>query len=261
MTQATDLDPAEPNIVRGEAAPSSGYERVLAFLRDQLLSGRLRAGDRLLSERDLATQLGVSRPVIREALRALAAFGAVDIRHGQGTVVRRPDLSAFGEFFSFVLAQQADAVEDVMEARVAIELHAIRLACRRAGPSDLDQCEEALRRIVATIDNVVEGGRADFHFHEVLVRAAHSPTLSSIYVATSNLLMHSHIERRREILDVEGIETFLIDHHRAIFSALVARDVEQAEKLLRAHFEIGGEFRRRARISDAARRYSSEAGR
>lgn len=244
-------------ITRDRASVGTDYERVLSFLREQLLSGRLKVGDRLLSERDLANQLGVSRPVIREALRALAAIGAVDIRHGQGTVVKRPDLSAFGEFFSFVLAQQSEAVEDVMEARIAIELHAVRLACRRAGPSDLDQCDAALQRIVETIDDPVEGGKADFNFHESLVRAARSPTLTSIYLATSNLLMRSHIARRSEIMNVDGIKGFLIDHHRAIFSALVERDENRAEELLRAHFDIGSEFRRRARLNKAAQKYSS----
>ena len=57
-------------------ANEDGYDRVLSFLRDQLVTGRLKTGDRLLPERDLASALGVSRPVIREALRALATLGA-----------------------------------------------------------------------------------------------------------------------------------------------------------------------------------------
>ena len=88
---------------------------MLAFIRDQLLSGRVKVGDRLLAERDLATALGVSRPVVREALRSLAAIGAVDICPGQGTVVKQPSFSALADFFSFVLAQQSGALDDVME--------------------------------------------------------------------------------------------------------------------------------------------------
>ena len=101
-------------------------------MREQLLTGRLKAGDRLLPERELATRLGVSRPVIREVLRALAAMGVIDIRHGHGSVVRRPDFSEMGDLFTLMLAQDDEVVEDVMEARIAIERHAIRLACSRA---------------------------------------------------------------------------------------------------------------------------------
>ncbi|MBO9112626.1 MULTISPECIES: FadR/GntR family transcriptional regulator [Rhizobium/Agrobacterium group] len=228
------------------------YERVLGFLRDQLSTGKLKVGDRLLSERDLAAQMGVSRPLIREALRALAALGAVDIRHGQGTVVRQPDLSIFGEFFSFILAQQAEAIDDVMQARIAIELQAVRLACRRATAVDFDRCGDAMLEIVATISNPEEGGAADFKFHEMLVRAAHSPTLLSLYIATSNLLRQSHVTRRTQILNVEGIQSFLIDHHQQIYQALLRRDEAKAVELLQAHFDIGAAFRRRAKFGDLA---------
>jgi DNA-binding FadR family transcriptional regulator len=72
---------------------SKGFEKVFAFLRDRLLAGSLRPGDRLIPERELATQLGVSRPIVREALRALTVLGVVEIRDRVGTIVRRPDIS------------------------------------------------------------------------------------------------------------------------------------------------------------------------
>jgi len=236
----------EINITRFPDA-ASGYDRVLAFMRDQLLSGRLKTGDRLLSERDLASALGVSRPVIREALRALAAIGAIEIQRGHGAVVRKPDFSVLAEFFSFVLAQQMDAVDDVMEVRIAIERHAIRLACRRAHASDIENVSLAFQRIVETMDDPVAGGAADFHFHTVIVEAAHSPTLSSVYAAIANLLKRSHMERREQIMHVENIDAFLIDHHAAIMHALEERDENRADQLLAEHFEIGAEFRRKAR--------------
>jgi DNA-binding FadR family transcriptional regulator len=231
-------------ITRDAVGPAGGYGRVLAFIRDQLLSGRVKVGDRLLSERDLAGVLGVSRPVIREALRSLAAIGAVEIRRGQGTVVRRPNFSVLGDFFGFVLAQQSNALDDVMEARVAIERHAIRLACFRATPSDIERISDAFDRIVRTMSDPSLGGAADFHFHTMIVEAAHSATLSSIYAAISNLLQRSHAERRLKIVNVKGIDSFLIDHHREILDAIVARDSARAEELLAAHFEIGANLRR-----------------
>lgn len=234
------------SIIRDENEAKGGYERVVTFLRDQLLSGQLKTGDCLLPERELAVRLKVSRPVLREALRALAMIGAVEIRHGVGTIVKRPDVSTLGEFFTFVLAQQADVVDDIMEARVAIEHHAIRLACRRATQADLDRIADALDLIVETIHEAEAGGVADFRFHEAIVRAAHSPTLVSIYGSLASLMMRSHLDRREKIIQVEGIDAFLIDHHRLIFSAVVSRDAPKADDLLTRHFEIGADFRRRA---------------
>jgi DNA-binding FadR family transcriptional regulator len=243
----------EITITRYQGVTASGYDRVLAFMRDQLLSGRLKTGDRLLSERDLANALGVSRPVVREALRALAALGAVEIQRGQGTVVRKPDFSALADFFGFVLAQQTDAVDDVMEVRIAIERQAIRVACKRALASDLENVARAFEHIVKTMDDPVAGGAADFHFHTTIVEAARSPTLSSVYAAVANLLERSHMERRKQIMNVEGIDSFLIDHHAAILKALQNRDADRADALLADHFEIGADFRRRAHLLHAVK--------
>lgn len=238
----------EISITQDETS-QSGYERVLGFVREQLLSGKLKAGDRLLPEREFAARLGVSRPVIREVLRALAAMGVIDIRHGQGSVVRKPDFSEMGDLFTLMLAQNAEVVEDVMEARIAIERHAIRLACQRATAADMQRLEEAMRAIVATVNDAVAGGEADFEFHTRLVEAAHSPTLSSLYGAISNLLKRSHMQRRERISDVAGIDDYLIDHHKAVLAALVERDVERADRLLVEHFQIGRDFQRRALIA------------
>ena len=61
-------------------------------------------------------------------------------------------------------------------------------------------------------------------------------------------MQRSHLDRREQIIQVEGIEAFLIDHHRAIFAAIVERDEDKADELLSRHFEIGADFRRRATI-------------
>jgi GntR family transcriptional repressor for pyruvate dehydrogenase complex len=236
------------SITQGDGS-QSGYERVLSFVREQLLSGKLKAGDRLLPERELAVKLGVSRPVIREVLRALAAMGVIDIRHGHGSVVRKPDFSEMGDLFTLMLAQNAEVVDDVMEARIAIERHAIRLACQRATAADMRALETAMRGIVATVGDPAAGGEADFEFHQRIVEAAHSPTLSSVYAAISNLLKRSHMQRRERISDVEGIDAYLIDHHKMVLAALMARDVERADKLLAEHFKIGRDFQRRAMIA------------
>ncbi|MFB0709776.1 FadR/GntR family transcriptional regulator [Buttiauxella noackiae] len=235
-------------ISREKTEHISGYDRVVKFLREQLLSGELKAGDSLLPERDLSARLGVSRPVLREALRALAMIGAVEIRHGVGTVVTKPDVSILGEFFTFVLAHQPNVVDDVMQARIAIERQATRLACRRAVQSDYDRLAACLSDIVDTIHIPESGGLADFRFHEAIVNASGSPTLINMYQSISVLMHRSHLDRREQIIQLEGIEEFLIDHHRAIFAAIVDRNEEKADELLGRHFEIGADFRRRATI-------------
>ncbi len=233
-------------IVQQAGGSEDGYERVVSFLREQLATGHLKTGDRLLPERDLATALGVSRPVIREALRALATLGALEIRRGFGTVVREPNFEALSDYFGLVLAQRAGGVDDVLQARIAIERQAIRLACSRAHAQDLDKLSQALRAIKDTIDDPVQGGAADFHFHTMIVESAHSPALSSVYAAVSKLLQQSHLERRHVIAQVAGVDAYLVDHHEAILQAIRRKDAAQADALLSEHFEIGANLRERA---------------
>lgn len=244
------------NIVQRADPSADGVDRVLSFLRDQLLTGQLKTGDRLLPERDLATALGVSRPVIREALRSLATLGAVEIRRGFGTVVREPNFTALADYFALVLAQQAGAVDDVMQARIAIERQAIRLACGRALTPDLERLSHALQVIRETINDPMRGGAADFHFHTMIVEAAHSPALSSVYAAVAKLLQQSHLARRKVIANVPGVDSYLIDHHEAILLAIKRRIPSEADALLAEHFEIGANLR-----EDASRAAEQRSGR
>ncbi|GGA50192.1 FadR/GntR family transcriptional regulator [Pelagibacterium lentulum] len=233
-------------LTRQGDAEAKGYDKVFAFVRQQLISGQMKAGDRLVPERELATRLGVGRPVIREVLRALAAIGVIEIRHGYGSVVRRPDFAELGDLFTMMLAQQDEVVEDVMEARIAIERQAIRLACARATSADLAALGEALRRVEKTVNDPQAGGEADFAFHAALIAAAHSPTLASLHAAIAVLLKRSHFERRKRITRLSDIDTYLIEHHRELLAAVVARDADTADRLLVQHFQIGSDYQRRA---------------
>lgn len=242
-------------IIQQSDGSEDGYDRVVSFLREQLVTGHLKTGDRLLPERDLAAALGVSRPVIREALRALATLGALEIKRGYGTVVREPNFEALSDYFGLVLAQQAGAVDDVMQARIAIERQAVRLACTRALATDLDKLSQALQAIKDTIDDPVKGGAADFHFHTMIVESAHSPALSSVYAAVAKLLQKSHMERRQVIAHVPEVDAYLVDHHEAIMQAIRRKDASQADALLAEHFEIGASLR-----EDAARAGERQPG-
>lgn len=234
---------------RTDGGGERGYDRVFGFVRQQLVAGDLRAGEVLAPERELATRLGVSRPVVREALRALAAIGVIDIRHGYGSVVRKPDFAELSDVFTLMLAQHEEGVEDIMEARIAIERQAIRLACRRASASDIDRLRAALAEIAATIRDPVGGAAADFRFHSLLIDAARSPALRTLYAAIEVLLRQSHLRRRARISELPEVETYLVEHHREILDAVIRRDEAEADALLSAHFEIGSDLQRKSAIS------------
>ncbi|MDQ8732225.1 FadR/GntR family transcriptional regulator [Bradyrhizobium sp. LHD-71] len=235
------------------ADSASGFERVLAYLRERLLDGTLKPGERLMAERELVRQLGVSRPIVREALRALHMLGIVEIRDRIGTVVKRPDASALKDFFTLALAQQADLIDDVMEARIAIECQAVRLACERATIADFEKLQRALIRIGETIDDADTGSAADFDFHRAIVLAARSPTLAMLHESMATLLAISHRNRRLLVQRFDSMKSYLVDDHKRVFDAIVKRDPDRAEVTLRRHFAIGDEYRRRAVIGEGDR--------
>ncbi len=239
-------DPATLDIVRseGDDAPG-GAARVFTFFRDKLLAGELKAGDRLLAERELALALGVSRPVLREALRSLAMLGLLDIQHGRGAFVRSADASVLGQALTLCLAPEPNILDDVLQARIAIECQAIRLACERASERDLQALAGMLDTLVESLHDPEKGGQADYAFHLAIVRASASSALMKIYEAISPLLMRSHVERRRDTFREPAITLHLVDAHRAVFLSLVQRDPDAAESRLRQHFKIGDELRRK----------------
>ncbi len=223
-----------------------GAQRVFAALRERLLAGELRAGDRLPAERELALSLGVSRPILREALRSLAMLGFLEIRHGSGAYVRNPDIASVGDFLTFCMAQQPDMLDDVIQARIAIERQAIRLACERASEADLERIAGSFTALMRTLDDPELGGQADYDFHLGIVKASRSAALLALYRAIGRLLMRSHVERRRLTVTEPGIRNYLVEAHREVFLSIVDRNPDEAEARLREHFAIGDEFRRKS---------------
>ncbi|WP_336057426.1 FadR/GntR family transcriptional regulator [Nitratireductor sp. CH_MIT9313-5] len=233
----------------GESEGRSGADRVMAYFREKILSGELASGDRLPAERELAQQLNVGRPLLREAMRSLAMLGLVDIRHGSGAYVGKADVSVLSDFFTFSLAQEQNVSEDIMQARMAIECQAIRLACERATEADLDRIGGCLTALVKTLGDPEKGGEADFRFHDSIVRASHSQALITLYRAISELLKRSHVERRRTTYTAPEIVNDLVESHRKVFLSIVEGDGDAADQRLREHFAIGDELRRKSIIA------------
>jgi GntR family transcriptional regulator, transcriptional repressor for pyruvate dehydrogenase complex len=229
--------------------PLSGAARVFTFFRDRLLAGELKAGDRLRSERELSLALGVSRPVLREALRSLAMLGLLDIQHGRGAFVRAADASVLGQALTLCLAPEPNILDDILQARIAVECQAIRLACEHATERDLARIAATLDTLVGSLDDPERGAEADHSFHLGIVRASGSAALMKIYEAISPLLMRSHVGRRRDTFNEPAITSHLVDAHREVFLSLARRDSDEAERRLRAHFTIGDDLRRKNLIS------------
>jgi len=194
-------------------------ELVFESLREAIIQGRLKPGERLM-ELTLAEELGVSRTPVREAIRKLEL---------EGFVVMVPRKGAY------VSGITEKDINDVFEVRAALEALAAGLAAERITEEELDELERSLVRLAEAshdgdIDTVVE---QDTHFHDLIYRASRNQRLVQI---VSNL--QDQIQRfRLATLSRPGRTRRAVEEHKKIVEAIAERNVELAQQLAREHIE------------------------
>src|SRR3954468_11684004 len=140
-------------------------EQVVAFVRDLIVRGRLRPGDRLPGERELATQIGVRRPSVRAGLHALAAMGVVRSRRGSGTYSPDGPPALGSEPLSFLAALHGFTREEMYEARRILEVGAAGLAAERAFPDQMATLADEVAGLFASLDDPQVFLVHDINFH------------------------------------------------------------------------------------------------
>lgn len=205
-----------------------------ASLARSIRAGALAPGDRLPSESEIARKLGVSRPVVREAIATLRADGLVQSRRGLGLFVGRQ------ETLKLTLAE-IDANErsilDFLEFRVGLEAEAARLAAVRRGPEDLERMRAALDALRAADEAGTDSAEQDLAFHRAVAEAAHSPLYGRVLAFVSGPLLNSiRGMRARDRGARVHVEIRRRDHDR-VLAAIEAADADAAGAAMRDHIE------------------------
>jgi GntR family transcriptional repressor for pyruvate dehydrogenase complex len=202
---------------------------LLVRIRDQAL----RPGDKLPAERQLAAMMEVSRPVVREALRALALMGVVDIRQGDGTYVTSLEPRQLTSHLDIVFAKDDVALVQLLEVRRIIESGNVRLAAVRATPAELAELELLVRDLADRLDDPTGFAETDIAMHRAVCAAADNFLLLQFMDILSTLGRASR-ERTGDQRDVR--EVALRDHRR-LLRALRAHDPEAAERAMLTHLD------------------------
>lgn len=232
--QAPQFATIRRNAVAGEA---------IETIKQMIVRGELKAGQRLPSERDLAAQLGVSRPSLREAIRALIALNILESRHGEGTFISSLELELLAEPIDFVLQVNDDALISLFEARRVLEAGVAALAAERATDLELAELEDFVKLGRGKLDDAELFIEHDIEFHARIRRAARSPVLASLLSSVSALSVAS---RRRTAQDPVTRARAFADH-QAMVKALKARNARRAHDMMIAHLEHVLNGLRRAR--------------
>jgi len=208
-------------------------DKVAELLLRTIRTGGLHPGDRLPSERELGEQFGVSRTVVREAVRSLAAKGVIEVRTGSGLRVAAVEASAVSESMSlFLLGSQLD-YGMVNEVRSTLEIDVAEHAAERATDDDLDELRTLCDRMEEALDDVEESSRLDVEFHRGLARATHNP----LYIVMLDSIGDVLLEIRRATLGTPGRPLKGVRAHRQIVEAIEGGDVEWAREAMREHLE------------------------
>jgi GntR family transcriptional repressor for pyruvate dehydrogenase complex len=214
------------------------FEEILRQLEEAVLVGRLKEGDRLPPERELATTFNVGRSTLREALRALEMLGVVSTRRGAGSasgsfiVASAP--SAFAAALRFQAALRKIPVEDFVDLRLVLESLVVERAAARSSDIDID----GLRDLVQAMRDAATP--AEFHeydaaFHVQLAVESGNGLIPVFMEALRGALSREMVRASVRLPDWQGEKRLLIEEHEAIIRALAAGDAVAAVAEIRSH--------------------------
>lgn len=210
------------------------YMQIVERIRQWILTGRLKDGDLLPSERDLAQMLGVSRVPVREALKVLEFLGAVKHIRGKGVYVKKIGIDHVLNNIDFLMADPTHLLSDLYEARQGLESQAALLAAERRTENDLLLIESEIMEMEKVMVLGGDVGEASVRFHTAVIAASHNTLLMRINEMFMDLLRFS---RSRSLQKVSRYGDVLRDH-RFILEKIHQRDGEGAAKALRDHLEV-----------------------
>ena len=207
------------------------YQEIVRQIKSMISEGRLKSGDRLPPERELAEKFMVSRTSVREALRALQSLGLIGIRAGEGAFVREVSVEALIEPLAVVIVSEREAVGELFEARRLLEPAIAGLAAERASPEEIIDMERILEEQAKEVAAGKTGIAQDAAFHAAIAGAAHNRAITRIIHVLIDLLTRT----REESLHTPGRPTRSHEDHRRVLAAIQKRDPDGASQAMHDH--------------------------
>lgn len=224
-------------------------EQVLARLLEYIQRRKLPPGSVLPSEVLLAKEFGVSRPVVREALRALQGRAVIQLVKGKGALVRPLDAKPFTDFFQYA-AMHPDFDSGLMmeEARNGMDTQCAYLAARRRTAAQLRELEEVLRRMRGAIGDKEAYWTLNLEFHRVIAKAAHNPVLALLVEALQQALDRLLHQIKISAKTIPGkLWPAMHPYHEKIYAHIRDRRAAAAAAATEAHLALALKITRRTK--------------
>ncbi|MCR3722026.1 MULTISPECIES: FadR/GntR family transcriptional regulator [Prauserella salsuginis group] len=207
----------------------SGYQAIVDHLRREMTLGRIRPGDRLPPERQLADQLGVARDTLRQALRVLEGSGQITIRRGShgGAFVQASMMEAWR--IRQDIRERADDIVALLEFRAVIDSAAARFAAERRSDEELAAMEQAQAELEAS-EALHDSRDADTAFHLAVARASGNHELA-VAVEDARVKMFAPVD----LLGFQFLKESCVEGHALVLAAIRERDPDRAAAEMTRH--------------------------
>lgn len=215
--------------------------RLTMYFADEILEGRLKRGEQIESDRELAKKLNVGRSAVREALKVLDVLGMIDIRLGQGTYITSRETNFFSVPLSWSLFLDGAQVKSILQVRGALELRAVQLAAQCEDKNKLDKLTDIYYRMQKTFqeskdsDNLQHALQetldADIEFHTCIAECSGNPIILSMLTTIRNFLKRVS---GTGMVDAEQLQA-VVEEHQKLYGAIISGNVEAATKTMMKH--------------------------
>lgn len=215
--------------------------RLTMYFADEILEGRLKRGDQIESDRELAKKLNVGRSAVREALKVLDVLGMIDIRLGQGTYITSRETNFFSVPLSWSLFLDGTQVKSILQVRGALELRAVQLAAQCEDKNKLDKLTDIYYRMQKTFqeskdtDNLQhalqETLNADIEFHTCIAECSGNPIILSMLTTIRNFLKRVS---GTGMVDAEQLQA-VVEEHQKLYGAIISGNVDAATETMTKH--------------------------
>ncbi len=220
------MSPASLRRIKRTTLTDSVIEQLLEMIQD----GALLPGQRLPSEHELMSTMGVGRTPVREALRALALADLIEIRPGYGSTVKRVELTAPEPIEKASSAIRSTTFQHLTEARRMLEGEIAATAAERATEDDIAQMESILSRCERAIEHQQTPHKLAAHFHMAIAESTRNTVLIRLMHSILDLMVEGGRQRH-----VAGYMRWELDSHREVLSAITTRDPSLARETMRHH--------------------------
>lgn len=218
--------------------PKRLSDQVFEQLKDLIFRGHLKPGERLMTERELAQSLGVSRPTVREAINKLVAMHLLEHRQGQGTFVIVPTAGADRNPLAAVINGHDASLMDLLEVRQGLECNAVALAARRATEDDIREIEKSVEEMEAAVGDGSLGSDADISFHMAIAYATKNIVQIHIMKSLYDLLFYGIQENLQHLYVEPANLDKVLKQHTDILDAIRQHDPDEAYAAMKRHISF-----------------------